>query len=152
MLAPAIRDEHPLPAGHPCAGCEVRNIAVCGILDCGDLARFKGLGWTLKLSAGQTLFHEGDPATRVFTLTKGTLKLYKLLADGRRHAESADKSSLRQAYVRLLIDEVTVEDDQVHIRGSRETLERAIIATSASSRVKVPSFAREWRARKDSNL
>jgi CRP/FNR family transcriptional regulator len=31
------------------------------------------------------LFHEGDPATRVFTLTRGTLKLYKLLADGRRH-------------------------------------------------------------------
>lgn len=85
MLAPAIRDEHPLPAGHPCAGCEVRNSAVCGILDCGDLARFKGLGWTLKLSPGQTLFHEGDPTTRVFTLTKGTLKLYKLLPDGRRH-------------------------------------------------------------------
>jgi CRP/FNR family transcriptional regulator len=38
----------------------------------------------LKLAPGQTLFHEGDPATRVFTLTRGTLKLYKLLADGRR--------------------------------------------------------------------
>lgn len=85
MLAPAVRDEQPLPAGHPCAGCEVRNIAVCGILDCENLAQFKGLGWTLKLSAGQALFHEGDPAARVFTLTRGTLKLYKLLPDGRRH-------------------------------------------------------------------
>lgn len=85
MLAPAARDERPLPVGHPCAGCEVRNIAVCGILSCDDLSSFKGLGWTLKLSRGQALFHEGDPATRVFTLTKGTLKLYKLLADGRRH-------------------------------------------------------------------
>jgi CRP/FNR family transcriptional regulator len=55
------------------------------VLDCDNLASFKGLGWTLKLSAGQSLFHEGDPATRVFTLTRGTLKLYRLLADGRRH-------------------------------------------------------------------
>jgi len=85
VLAPSIREEYPLPAGHPCGGCEVRNIAVCGILECGDLASFKRLGWTLKLSPGQALFHEGDPSTRVFSLTKGTLKLYKLLADGRRH-------------------------------------------------------------------
>jgi CRP/FNR family transcriptional regulator len=54
------------------------------VLDCGNLETLKGLGWTLKLAPGQTLFHEGDPATRVFTLTRGTLKLYKLLADGRR--------------------------------------------------------------------
>lgn len=84
MLASAIHQE-PLPTGHPCQGCEVRDKAVCGVLDCADLARLKGLGWTIRLSAGQTLFHEGDPATRVFTLTSGTLKLYKLLADGRRH-------------------------------------------------------------------
>lgn len=42
------------------------------------------LGWTIRLGAGQPLFHEGDPATRVFTLTEGALKLYKLLPDGRR--------------------------------------------------------------------
>jgi len=74
-----------LPIGHPCQGCEVRDKAVCGILGCLDLAEFRELGWTLKLSPGQALFNEGDPATRVFTLTRGTLKLYKLLADGRRH-------------------------------------------------------------------
>ena len=42
------------------------------------------LGWTIRLQAGQPLLHEGDPATRVFTLTRGALKLYKLLPDGRR--------------------------------------------------------------------
>jgi CRP/FNR family transcriptional regulator len=62
----------------------VRDTAVCGILDCDNLEQLKNLGWTLKLAPGQALFHEGDPVTRVFTLTKGTLKLYKLLADGRR--------------------------------------------------------------------
>src|SRR6185369_1552627 len=80
----SVRHLDPLPAGHPCQGCEVRDKAVCGVLDCGRLERFRNLGWTLKLAPGQSLFHEGDPATRVFTLTTGTLKLYKLLADGRR--------------------------------------------------------------------
>lgn len=83
MLASA-RHLEPLPAGHPCQGCEVRSLALCAVLDGDHLARLRSLGWTLKLASGQTLFHEGDPATRVFTLTQGTLKLYKLLADGRR--------------------------------------------------------------------
>ena len=83
MLASG-RHLDPLPQGHPCQGCEVRDKAVCGVLDCARLEEFRSLGWTLKLSSGQALFHEGDPATRVFTLTRGTLKLYKLLADGRR--------------------------------------------------------------------
>jgi len=85
MLAPAKRHLEDLPAGHPCEGCEVRDKAVCGVLDCDDLETFKNLGRTVKLSAGQVLFHEGDPVTRVFTLTRGTLKLYNLLADVRRH-------------------------------------------------------------------
>ena len=72
----------------------------------------------------------------------------KLLREGLR----ADNSALRQAYTRLLIDEVTVEADCVRIRGSRKALERAVIATAASGGAKVPSFAREWRARQDSNL
>jgi site-specific DNA recombinase len=75
-------------------------------------------------------------------------KFGALLRDGLRGGNPA----LRQAYVRLLIEQVTVEADQVHIRGSRKALERAVIATAASARGKVPSFAREWRARKDSNL
>ncbi len=84
MLAAADRYLDPLPSGHPCQGCEVRNKAVCGVLDCANLANLKTLGWTVNLEPGQALFHEGDPASRVFTLTKGTFKLYKLLADGRR--------------------------------------------------------------------
>jgi CRP/FNR family transcriptional regulator len=84
VLQAAERHLERLPTGHPCQGCEVRDKAVCGVLDCARLEQFRNLGWTLKLGAGQTLFHEGDPATRVFTLTSGTLKLYKLLPDGRR--------------------------------------------------------------------
>ena len=80
----AERQLEKLPAGHPCQGCGARGKAVCGVLDCPDLAEFRGDARTLTLAAGQALFHEGDPATRVFTLTSGSLRLYKLLADGRR--------------------------------------------------------------------
>jgi CRP/FNR family transcriptional regulator, anaerobic regulatory protein len=84
MLAPAQRHLETLPAGHPCFGCDVRARAVCGVLECSDLAGFKQLGWTLVVAPGQALFHEGDRADRVFTLTNGCVKLYKLLPDGRR--------------------------------------------------------------------
>jgi len=84
VLAPATRHEAALPPGHPCAACTVRKASVCGVLDCDKLARFRQLGNSFRLSPGQPLFHEGDCATRVFTLTKGSLKLYKLLPDGRR--------------------------------------------------------------------
>lgn len=80
----AERHIEKLPVGHPCQGCSVRDKAVCGVLDCPDLAEFRSHGRTLTLAAGQALFHEGDPATRVFTVTSGSLRLYKLLADGRR--------------------------------------------------------------------
>ncbi|GAA3908878.1 recombinase family protein [Sphingomonas limnosediminicola] len=72
----------------------------------------------------------------------------KLLSEGLR----ADNPALRQAYVRLLIDDVTVDETEIQIRGSRKALERAVIATAASAGTKVPIFAREWRTRQDSNL
>ena len=84
MLAPAIQDQAPLPHHHPCAGCPARTKAVCGVLGCDELAEFRSRGGSVRIAAGQPLFHEGAPANRVFTLTKGTLKLYKLLPDGRR--------------------------------------------------------------------
>lgn len=82
--APATRHSTPLPRTHPCQGCPVRDQAICGILECEELASLRSLGNHVRLSAGQSLFHEGDPATRVFTLTHGTLKLYSLMPDGRR--------------------------------------------------------------------
>lgn len=84
MLAPAVRHHAPLALDHPCSGCEVRQQAVCGVLDGGKLSRLRRMGSHLRLVAGQPLFHEGEAATRVFTLTRGSLKLYKLLPDGRR--------------------------------------------------------------------
>ena len=59
---------------------------------------------------------------------------------------------LRQAYARLLLNEVTVSDQEIRISGSK-----AILARAASEDADIPapavlSFVREWRARQDSNL
>jgi CRP/FNR family transcriptional regulator len=73
-----------LPSEHPCAGCEARLRTFCAALDAGNLQRLKCLGSTVRIGAHEPLFHEGDAADTVYNLTSGTLKLYKLLSDGRR--------------------------------------------------------------------
>ena len=84
MATAAARALPELPAGHPCHGCAVREVAVCSVLEAGELAHFKGMGGRQTLHAGQPLFHEGDEAAQVFNVTDGALKIYKLLPDGRR--------------------------------------------------------------------
>jgi CRP/FNR family transcriptional regulator len=62
----------------------VRPITICRALDADTLADMRALGTMQRLHAEQSVFHEGDPAKRVFMVTHGALKLYTLLADGRR--------------------------------------------------------------------
>lgn len=73
-----------LPAGHPCEGCPVRPITICRSLRPEVLADLRRLGSMQRLRSAQPVFHEGDPARRVFMLTLGSLKIYTLLGDGRR--------------------------------------------------------------------
>ena len=73
-----------LPEGHPCEGCPVRPITICRSLDPETLADLRRLGTLQRLQPEQSVFHEGDPARRVFMLTAGALKIYALLGDGRR--------------------------------------------------------------------
>ncbi|MFC7538090.1 Crp/Fnr family transcriptional regulator [Sphingomonas sp. GCM10030256] len=84
MATLPVRELSPLPHGHPCYGCEARKVAVCGVLPPLELAELKDCGSNLQLQEGQPLFHEGDPASQVYNVTQGTLRLYKLLPDGRR--------------------------------------------------------------------
>jgi CRP/FNR family transcriptional regulator len=42
------------------------------------------IGAVQRLEEGATLFSEGDPATNVYQVVSGTLRLYKALPDGRR--------------------------------------------------------------------
>lgn len=62
----------------------MRPITICRRLDADTLASLRALGTPQKLDPGQPIFHEGDPVRRVFMLAHGSLKIYTLLADGRR--------------------------------------------------------------------
>ena len=73
-----------LPSGHPCELCTIRPITICRRLDPLTLSKLRALGNMQRLDPGQPIFHEGDEARRVFMLARGSLKIYTLLADGRR--------------------------------------------------------------------
>lgn len=57
----------------------------------------------------------------------------------------------RKAYLNALINRIEVDDTQIKIKGSKDLLEKAVLATQPG---KVPSsqMSTKWRARKDSNL
>lgn len=70
--------------GKSCVDCLVQHLAVCSVLDHGELNRLNALLTPIELARGEPLFHEGEPADHVFNVTAGTLKLFRLLPDGRR--------------------------------------------------------------------
>ncbi len=75
----------PLPPDHPCASCEVRRVSVFHALACHELTALRNLGTRMTVEAGHPLFHQGDAANRVYTFVAGSMRLYRLLPDGRRH-------------------------------------------------------------------
>jgi len=68
----------------PCAACQVRHLAVCSALEDSELNLLDKIVRFVELEAGDSVFDEGEPALNVYNLTAGTVKLYKLLPDGRR--------------------------------------------------------------------
>ncbi len=67
-----------------CAECRVRLYAVCAALDEGEIHALERITQHMSLPAKSALFHAGDAANSVYTVTSGTLRLQRDLADGRR--------------------------------------------------------------------
>ncbi len=70
--------------GSPCAACPVRELSVCGALEIDEMDSLTAILTNVELAPGDPLVDEGEPADHVFNITQGTLKIYKLLPDGRR--------------------------------------------------------------------
>jgi site-specific DNA recombinase len=60
------------------------------------------------------------------------------------------ETPFRRAYIRSVIDQVEVDDTEIRIKGRKSVLEKLVMAGGAAP-AGVPSFVREWRARRDSN-
>ena len=69
---------------NPCRACAVREMSVCSALSDAELNRLDSIAAKSKFQAGETIFFEGDSAEYLFNVTSGVVKVYKLLADGRR--------------------------------------------------------------------
>jgi CRP/FNR family transcriptional regulator, anaerobic regulatory protein len=66
-----------------CRRCEIRHLAFCGALDERYLDEIQAIMKTRRVAAGAHVINEGDDAVSVFNVASGSVKLYKLLSDGR---------------------------------------------------------------------
>ena len=57
----------------------------------------------------------------------------------------------RKAYLRSLIDVIEVDDTQIRIKGSKDVLERGVLA-SISGAEQRSQMSTKWRTRHDSNV
>jgi CRP/FNR family transcriptional regulator len=67
-----------------CQRCPARDLGVCGAMPASGLSRLTANMARMRLAPGQTFVGEGEPASHVFTVAEGMVRLYKLLPDGRR--------------------------------------------------------------------
>jgi CRP/FNR family transcriptional regulator len=67
-----------------CTHCDLGSTAFCAGLTTQQFRRFMTILGQSTIDPGTTIFREGDPSQYLFTVTAGSVKLYKLLSDGRR--------------------------------------------------------------------
>lgn len=68
-----------------CLGCRIRGVGVCAALAPSELGLREALAEKASFHDRKTIFLQGDAADAVHVVTGGTVRLYRLLADGRRH-------------------------------------------------------------------
>lgn len=68
----------------PCSTCTIRSLSICAELDAPAQDRLRQLNQTMTLPAHSLLFHEGDEAAHVYTVTSGQMSLSVSMPDGRR--------------------------------------------------------------------
>jgi CRP/FNR family transcriptional regulator, anaerobic regulatory protein len=67
-----------------CGLCEARTLSICDAVAESELRELARATTVVELAPGDVFRHEGDPPDYLFNLTRGAVKLFKLLPDGRR--------------------------------------------------------------------
>jgi site-specific DNA recombinase len=122
-----------------------------GLMEAGDPAMRERLVG-LKLQRDQIAKEIGELQNRMAlstpTITPDKVaRVGGLLRDKLYHGPP----EFRQAYARLLMEEVRVTDEEIRISGSKSVLARCAGEGVAEPAPGVLSFVQEWRARGDSN-
>ena len=71
-------------ADNACTFCGVCGYAICGALSSAELADLDKIAKRAVFAPKETLFAQGEPSTKVYSVSEGVVRLYKLLPDGRR--------------------------------------------------------------------
>ena len=116
-----------------------------------ELAELKRLATPIRFEGGQTIFSEGEPATRAFGLSHGVVRLYRVLPDGRRQVVAF--ASPGDFLAMPLGDRFSLSADavgQVGIcRFPREELKRFIENSPNIMRLLIEFAARELQSAQD---
>lgn len=67
-----------------CSKCTARSVSLCEAMADRDVDVLESLSTRIRASKGDIVVHEGESARNLYNITMGTVKLYKLLADGHR--------------------------------------------------------------------
>lgn len=67
-----------------CLTCGARAFSVCGSLQPDELAELDALAERDFVGAGDALIRQGDEAAHLFNISSGSVRVYRLLPDGRR--------------------------------------------------------------------
>lgn len=67
-----------------CGHCGVRTLSLCAALEPTELNELDKLAVSISIGAKETLFEQDQPSESVYNVTAGSVRLYKLLPDGRR--------------------------------------------------------------------
>lgn len=122
-----------------CSSCGARAFSVCSSLAPRDLAGLDSIAERMSLEAGEPLVREGEPAHSVFNITSGSVRIYKLMPDGRRQITgflfAGDFIGLASGDVHAFTAEAIEETTVCRFRGSeyhafardRPELERALL-------------------------
>lgn len=69
---------------HHCDQCGIRHRAMCAAVDFNHLGMLDQIVSHRRYAPGQAIFEESEAADYVYNVSRGDVRLYKLLADGRR--------------------------------------------------------------------
>jgi CRP/FNR family transcriptional regulator, anaerobic regulatory protein len=72
------------PKQRSCNDCSMRRLSVCALLDENEIGEIEHLVRHVQFAACETVFAQEDIATSFYSVLEGSLRLYKLLPDGRR--------------------------------------------------------------------
>ena len=67
-----------------CSHCKVRALSVCSALEADELEALDKLARHVAFEKRQTLFVQGELSDAVYNITSGSVRVFKLLPDGRR--------------------------------------------------------------------